>query len=82
MRAHAVDGATPTPPTAAVLPARVQSEVGRILDRAARRLLDEQINSDALGTASTGRDACSLDGSRDQPNGPLASLGQYEIGRA
>jgi hypothetical protein len=59
---------TPTPIDPAAdyaVPSRVASEVERILNGAARRLLNEQINGDAIG-ASTGRDAGSLDSCTDQ----------------
>lgn len=51
--------------TAASLPPRVRAEVQRILDRAARRLLAEQVDADALG-AATGCDGGALDGRPDE----------------
>ncbi len=47
------------------LPPHVRTEVRRILDGAARRLLAEELDGDAVG-AATGRDAHSLAGGADE----------------
>jgi hypothetical protein len=47
------------------LPPHVQADVQRILDRAARRLLIEQLDRDAVATA-TRSDAHALNGGADQ----------------
>ena len=47
------------------LPPRARAEVQRILDGAARRLLAEQVDLDALDAAA-GRDSDAVDGRADQ----------------
>lgn len=47
------------------LPAHVRAEVQRILEAEARRLLTDQLNGDAIGSAA-GRDEYPLDGGADQ----------------
>ena len=49
-----------------MLPARVQAEVQRILDAEARRLLADQLDGDALGAPTPGRDQHAVDGRADQ----------------
>jgi len=48
------------------LPLHVQREVRRILDREARRLLDEQMNLDALSASASRGDLDTLDNCADQ----------------
>jgi hypothetical protein len=54
------------------LPPHVRAEVRRILDRAARRLLAEQVDLDSLGTAA-GVDVGTLYDGADQ-GAPLGEL--------
>ena len=61
------------------LPPRVLAEAERILDGAARRLLAEQMDRDASGTAA-GTDNGTVDGRADQC-APLTEAQPIPIGR-
>lgn len=64
-RQQAADGNGTKASAGSRVPPRVQSEVERILNGAARRLLDEKLNGDTV-SATAGTDGSLLDGSPNQ----------------
>ena len=63
------------------LPPRVRSEVQRILNAEARRLLADELDRDAIG-AATGSDSDLIDGRADQGTASLERQSVPILGRA